>query len=259
MVLITGKHIENSSCCSAAVDYNQAAPVFCRTRCDRLIICFSEILIAAFLKEPESGGIRNQIVDSAIRYKSLKLLFEIGHCSRKQQHLAVQDSRDFAQSKQTWAKLLHRQHVNLIQHNDRIGKIVQLSQPAAFVVVQRFKKLHLCRDHYRNIPVFSSAFQLLCGIRFGNVVVTVIGMMLQYGELVFENRFKFIGGLLKIGTYAGGPPNLFTLPLFINPQTGDTTDLKNAVICILISMAITFVLTFLFYKDEKADEIDAQG
>lgn len=69
----------------------------------------------------------------------------------------------------------------------------------------------------------------------------------------------FIGGLMNIGTYAGGPPNIFTLPLFINPMTGDATDLKNAVICIIIGMAITFVLTFVLYKDEKADEIDNKG
>ena len=90
------------------------------------------------------------------------------------------------------------------------------------------------------------------------------GITLKYktpmiAAMIGSGIAAFIGGLLKIGTYAGGPPNLFTLPLFINPQTGDTTDLKNAVICILISMAITFVLTFLLYKDEKADEIDAQG
>ena len=45
----------------------------------------------------------------------------------------------------------------------------------------------------------------------------------------------FVGGLLNVGTYAGGPPNLFTLPLFINPATGDTTDLRNIIICMGIN------------------------
>ncbi|MBO5497651.1 MAG: hypothetical protein J5967_09635, partial [Oscillospiraceae bacterium] len=69
----------------------------------------------------------------------------------------------------------------------------------------------------------------------------------------------FIGGLLHIGSYAGGPPNLFTLALFINPMNGDMTDLRNAVICIIIAVILTFILTFFLYKDEKADEIDAKG
>lgn len=69
----------------------------------------------------------------------------------------------------------------------------------------------------------------------------------------------FIGGLMNVGSYAGGPPNLFTLPLFINPANGDTTDLRNIVICIVIASVITFALTWIMYKDEKADEIDAQG
>ena len=90
------------------------------------------------------------------------------------------------------------------------------------------------------------------------------GITLKYktpmiAAMIGSGIAAFIGGLLKIGTYAGGPPNLFTLPLFINPQTGDMADLKNAVICILIGMAITFVLTLVLYRDDKADEIDAQS
>jgi len=69
----------------------------------------------------------------------------------------------------------------------------------------------------------------------------------------------FIGGLMNVGSYAGGPPNLFTLPLFINPANGDTTDLKNIIICMVIGSIITFVLTWFLYKDKKADEIDAKG
>ena len=69
----------------------------------------------------------------------------------------------------------------------------------------------------------------------------------------------FIAGLMNVGSYAGGPPNLFTLPLFIDPATGSTADLKNIIICMVIGSIITFVLTWFLYKDEKADEIDAKG
>ena len=90
------------------------------------------------------------------------------------------------------------------------------------------------------------------------------GITLKYktpmiAAMIGSGIAAFIGGLLKIGTYAGGPPNLFTLPLFINPMTGDMTDLRNAVICIIIGMIITFILTVILYKDDKADEIDMKG
>ena len=104
---------------------------------------------------------------------------------------------------------------------------------------------------------------------FSNIVPGIsepgmYGITLKYktpmiAAMIGSGIAAFIGGLLKIGTYAGGPPNLFTLPLFINPMTGDMTDLKNAILCIVIGMVITFVLTLVLYKDEKADEIDKKG
>ena len=104
---------------------------------------------------------------------------------------------------------------------------------------------------------------------FSNIVPGIsepgmYGITLKYktpmiAAMIGSGIAAFIGGLLKIGTYAGGPPNLFTLPLFINPMNGDITDLKNAILCIIIGMVLTFILTLVLYKDEKADEIDAKG
>ena len=37
------------------------------------------------------------------------------------------------------------------------------------------------------------------------------------------------------------------------------TDLRNAILCIIIGVVITFVLTFVLYRDEKADQLDAKG
>ena len=90
------------------------------------------------------------------------------------------------------------------------------------------------------------------------------GITLKYktpmiASMIGSGIGAFIGCLMNIGSYAGGPPNLFTLPLFINPATGDTTDLRNIVICMIIGGIITFVLTWILYKDSSADEIDAKG
>lgn len=90
------------------------------------------------------------------------------------------------------------------------------------------------------------------------------GITLKYktpmiASMIGSGIGAFIGGLMNIGSYAGGPPNLFTLPLFINPATGDMTDLRNIVICMIIGGIITFILTWILYKDSSADEIDAKG
>ena len=111
----------------------------------------------------------------------------------------------------------------------------------------------------RRALALSSAFSAIVP---GITEPAMYGITLKYktpmiAAMIGSGIAAFIGGLLNIGTYAGGPPNIFTLPLFINPQTGDMTDLKYAVICILISMTLTFIGTFFLYKEEKADAIDA--
>ena len=117
------------------------------------------------------------------------------------------------------------------------------------------------KDPERRALGLSTAFSSIVP---GITEPSMYGITLKYktpmiAAMIGSGIGAFIGGLLKVGTYAGGPPNIFTLPLFINPMTGDMTDLRNIIICILIGMAITFVLTFIMYSDEKADEIDAKS
>lgn len=72
-----------------------------------------------------------------------------------------------------------------------------------------------------------------------------------------------VGGIictvLNVGSYAGGPPNIFTFPVFINPQTHSMADLRGMIIAIAVGVVVTFVATMMLYKDEEADKIDAQG
>ncbi|MBQ9036025.1 MAG: PTS transporter subunit EIIC [Erysipelotrichaceae bacterium] len=65
--------------------------------------------------------------------------------------------------------------------------------------------------------------------------------------------------LMNVGSYAGGPPNIFTFPVFINPQTHSMADLTGMIIAVVVGAIVTFVATLFLYKDEKADEIDAKG
>ncbi len=115
------------------------------------------------------------------------------------------------------------------------------------------------KDPERKAVGYSSALSCLVP---GITEPGMYGITLKYktpmiAAMIGSGIAAFIGGLLKVGSYAGGPPNLFTLPLFINPATGSTTDLRNIVLCIIIGMAITFAVTFFLYNDSKADEIDA--
>ena len=80
-----------------------------------------------------------------------------------------------------------------------------------------------------------------------------------YGAMIGSAVGGIICALLNVGSYAGGPPNIFTFPVFINPADHSTTDLRNMVIAVVVGFAVALVATMLLYKDDKADEIDAQG
>ena len=80
-----------------------------------------------------------------------------------------------------------------------------------------------------------------------------------YGAMIGSAVGGLICVLMNVGSYAGGPPNIFTFPVFINPANGSTADLKGMIIAVIVGAIIAFVATFLLYKDEKADLIDTQG
>lgn len=80
-----------------------------------------------------------------------------------------------------------------------------------------------------------------------------------YAAMIGSAAGGIVCFLMNVGSYAGGPPNLFTFPVFINPATHATTDLMWMVVAVVIAAVVTFVMTLMLYKDEKADEIDAQG
>ena len=82
-----------------------------------------------------------------------------------------------------------------------------------------------------------------------------------YAAMIGSGIGGLIAALMNVGSYAGGPPNIFTFGMFINPAPvpDPLADLKRMIICIVIGAVITFVATLLLYKDEEADLIDAQG
>ena len=134
--------------------------------------------------------------------------------------------------------------------------LTQAAQGAACLAVALKTK-----DADRRALGFSSAFSdWVPGISEPGMY----GITLKYktpmiASMIGSGIGAFIGGLMNVGSYAGGPPNLFTLSLFINPENGSAVDLKNIVICMIIACIITFIITWFIYKDEKADEIDLKG
>lgn len=60
-------------------------------------------------------------------------------------------------------------------------------------------------------------------------------------------------GLMQVKIYSGGV-GIFALANFINPETGDMSGVLSMVIAIAVGMAISFVLTLIFYRDKPADD-----
>ena len=82
-----------------------------------------------------------------------------------------------------------------------------------------------------------------------------------YGAMIGSAVGGLIAAILNVGSYAGGPPNLFTWAMFINPAPVPDAlrDLKLIIACVVLGAVIAFVATWLLYKDEAADKIEAQG
>ena len=80
-----------------------------------------------------------------------------------------------------------------------------------------------------------------------------------YASMIGSGVAGLIAGLMNIGSYAGGPPNIFTFGMFINPAPvpNPLADLKGIIICCVIGAVVTFIATMLLYKDEEADKVDA--
>ena len=79
-----------------------------------------------------------------------------------------------------------------------------------------------------------------------------------YAAMIGSAVGGLIAALLNVGSYAGGPPNLFTWPMFINPAPvpDPLRDLKLMIACTILASVISFVATLFLYKDEMADDID---
>lgn len=57
-------------------------------------------------------------------------------------------------------------------------------------------------------------------------------------------------GLLQIRIYSGGT-GIFALANFIDTETGSMTGMIQMACCILLAVAVSFVLTMVFYKDRE--------
>ncbi len=67
----------------------------------------------------------------------------------------------------------------------------------------------------------------------------------------------FGGMLLGISgakAYIFGGQGFFGFANYINPKTGDLTDLYKVVICLAIAMLLAFVIEYIFYSDKRAEE-----
>lgn len=60
-----------------------------------------------------------------------------------------------------------------------------------------------------------------------------------------------IVGFTGVKSYIMGGVGLFVLPNFINPETGNLNGPVSAIIAILVAMAVSFILTYITFKDDE--------
>ncbi|MBQ1899813.1 MAG: PTS transporter subunit EIIC, partial [Erysipelotrichaceae bacterium] len=127
------------------------------------------------------------------------------------------------------------------------GFLFQYTQAAACLAVA-FK----AKNAERKSMAFSCAFSdAIPGISEpGMYGITFKYKKSLYAAMIGSAVGGIICALLNVGSYAGGPPNIFTFPVFINPQNGSMTDLRNMVIAVIVAAVVTFALTMVFYKDD---------
>ncbi len=80
-----------------------------------------------------------------------------------------------------------------------------------------------------------------------------------YGAMIGGGVGGFLMGITKVRNYSGGSPGLLTLPSFIG---GDSmSSFTFACIGMVVSIAVSFIITFILYKDspELLADIDAKG
>ena len=66
----------------------------------------------------------------------------------------------------------------------------------------------------------------------------------------------FIGGilgLLQTKLYMFGGSGLFSFPNFVNPVSGQITDLVKYAVSVLIAGVFTFIVQLIIYKDKDAE------
>lgn len=61
---------------------------------------------------------------------------------------------------------------------------------------------------------------------------------------------------MGVRSYVMGGLGVFGIPSYINQQTGDSSGAIYSVIAIVIASVIGFALTFFFWKDEEAVEVE---
>lgn len=129
-----------------------------------------------------------------------------------------------------------------------VGPFVGMAQGLAICCRAREKKV-------RDIAIPSTVSQI-CGV--GEPLM--YGVLIPKKELFYQNIiYSAIGGLIcgimNVKCYMFGGMGLFSFPSFIDPATGDLSNMITYAICIGITCVITFVFTFLLYGDKEVKPI----
>lgn len=73
---------------------------------------------------------------------------------------------------------------------------------------------------------------------------------------MYRDSYRRYAGGLGIRRYADGGLGWFALPTYINPETGSLNDVLGLLASVMLSCTVTFIITYLTYKDEVVVETE---
>ena len=104
----------------------------------------------ALVESIKSPGIRRQL--HHVRAGRQKALHYRLRCGAEDSRCAI-ISRQLVYGQQAWPDVVARQHLGLIENEDRFGQIVQLATPGRAIGIERLEELNVCGDDDGDIPV----------------------------------------------------------------------------------------------------------
>jgi len=126
-----------------------------------------------------------------------------------------------------------------------LGGFIGVGQGVAFILKTKNQKMRDVAIPATITQAIGIGEPFLYGVQIPSEILFVQNIILSaIGGLVM--------GILKIKIYMQGGMGFFTFPSYIDPATGDLTNMILCFVITMVMMVLGFVVTMLTYSDQKA-------